>query len=228
MSAPPDVDRRAPATRRHGPPLAVVGLCAAVLALLGAGVRTGAGALLDLDTSVSRAVYAGDDRPAALTVLLEVLTAPGLSLVRYALAVPVLVWLVRRRAWRTALWVVVAAVFVRHVTSALKEYFDRVRPPFEDGGADYGSLSFPSGHSSGIATLVTVGLVLAWPHLAPRARRLWATAGVLLVLLVGLTRMWLGVHYLSDVLAGWALGVGWTVLTAVLLGVLPSRGRELR
>jgi undecaprenyl-diphosphatase len=51
---------------------------------------------------------------------------------------------------------------------------------------------------------------------------------VLLVLLVGLTRMWLGVHYLSDVLAGWALGVGWTVLTAVLLGVLPSRGRELR
>jgi len=228
VSAPPHVDRRAPATRRYGPPLAVVGVCATVLALLGAGVRTGAEPLLDVDTSVSRALYAGDDRPAALTVLLEVLTAPGLSLVRYALAVPVLVWLARRRAWRTVVWVVLAAVFVRNVTSAFKEYFDRVRPPFEDGGADYSSLSFPSGHSSGIATLVTVGLVLAWPHLAPRARRLWATAGVGLVLLVGLTRMWLGVHFLSDVLAGWALGVGWTVLTALLLGVLPSRGREPR
>lgn len=228
MSAPPDVDRSAPPTRRLGAPLAVVGSCAAVLALLGAAVRTDAGALLDLDSSVSRALYAGDDRPAALTALLEVLTAPGLSLVRYALAVPVLIWLVSRRAWRTALWLVIAAVFVRHVTSALKEFFDRTRPAFEDGGADYGSLSFPSGHSSGIATLVTIGLVVAWPHLAPPARRLWAGAGVLLVLLVGFTRMWLGVHYLSDVLAGWALGVGWTVLTAVLLGVLPDRGRESR
>ena len=228
MSTPPDVERSAPATRRSGPPLLVVGLCAAVLALLGAAVRADAGALLDVDSSVSRALYAGDDRPAALTALLEVLTAPGLSLVRYVLAVPVLVWLVRRRAWRTALWVVVAAVFVRHVTSALKEFFGRVRPAFEDGGADYGSLSFPSGHSSGIATLVTIGLVLAWPLLAPHARRVWAVLGVLLVLLVGLTRMWLGVHYLSDVLAGWALGVGWTVLTAVALGVLPHRGRELR
>ena len=226
MSAPPDVHRSAPATRRLGPPLAVVALCVAVLALLGAGVRTDAAALLDVDARVSEALYAGDDRPAALTVLLEVLTAPGLSLVRYLLAVPVLVWLVRRRAWRTAVWVVVAAVLVRDLTSALKDYFDRVRPSFEDGGADYDSLSFPSGHSSGIATLVTIGLILAWPHLAPPARRLWAWAGALLVLLVGLTRMWLGVHYLSDVLAGWALGVGWTVLTAVLLGVLPSRGRE--
>ncbi|RBY79478.1 PAP2 family protein [Blastococcus sp. TF02-09] len=208
--------------------MAVVALCAAVFALLALGLRTGADVLLDVDTRVSEALYAGDDRPAALTALLEVLTAPGLSAVRYLLAVPVLVWLARRRAWRTALWVVVAAISVRHLTSALKEFFGRVRPAFEDGGADYGSLSFPSGHSSGIATLVTIGLVLAWPLLAPRARRIWATAGVLLVLVVGLTRMWLGVHYLSDVLAGWALGVGWTVLTALLLGVLPFRGRELR
>jgi membrane-associated phospholipid phosphatase len=228
VNAPPDVDRGAPATRRLGLPLGVVGLCAAVVALLGAGVRNGTGALLDVDTSVSRALYAGDDRSRALDVALEVLTAPGLSLVRYVLAVPVLIWLVRRRAWWTALWVVVAAVFVRHVTSALKEFFGRVRPAFEGGGADYDSLSFPSGHSSGIATLVTVGLVLAWPLLAPGAHRLWAGLGVLLVLLVGLTRMWLGVHYLSDVVAGWALGVGWTVLTAVLLGVLPHRGKGLR
>ena len=228
MSAPPDVDRSAPATRRLGPPLAVVGLCAAVLALLGAAVRTDAGALLELDSSVSRALYAGDDRPAALTVLLEVLTEPGLSLVRYVLAVPVLVWLARRRAWRTALWVVVAAVFVRHVTSALKEFFGRVRPGFEDGGADYDSLSFPSGHSSGIATLVTVGLVLAWPLLARRARYWALAAGAALVVLVGLTRMWLGVHFLSDVIGGWSLGVAWSLLTALLFGAFAEGRSALR
>ena len=227
MSVHPPGSTAVPRTRGPGAPLAVVAACAAVLALLGVGVHAGFGPLLDVDATVSEALYAGDDRPDVLTVLLEVLTAPGLSLVRYVLAVPVLIWLVRRRAWRTVLWVVVAAVFVRHVTSAAKEFFGRVRPAFEDGGAGYDSLSFPSGHSSGIATLVTVGLVLAWPLLAPGTRRPWAVLGGALVLLVGLTRMWLGVHYLSDVVAGWALGVGWTVLTAVLLGVLPARGREL-
>ncbi|TKJ20686.1 hypothetical protein A6V29_08220 [Blastococcus sp. CCUG 61487] len=201
--------------------LSVVAGCAALVALLGVAVSTDFGPLLRLDRTVSEALYAGDDRSAALDVLLEVLTAPGLSVVRYALAVPVLVWLVRRRDWRTVLWVVVTAVFVRHLTSALKEFFDRVRPDFAEGGAGYETLSFPSGHSSGIATLVVMGLVLAWPHLSAAGRRRSAVIGAGLVLLVGLTRMWLGVHYLSDVVAGWALGVGWTLLTAVVLGVLP-------
>ena len=228
MNVPPDGGTTVARTRVPVGALAAVAACASVLGLLGLGVRTGFGPQRTVDVELSEASYAGDDRSRALDVLLELLTAPGLSLVRYALAVPVLVWLVRRRAWRTVVWVVVAAVFVRHVTSALKEFFDRVRPPFEEGGAAYDSLSFPSGHSSGIATLVTVGLVLAWPHLAPDGRRLWTALGALLVLLVGLTRMWLGVHYLSDVLAGWALGVGWSLLTALVLGVLPLRPGDPR
>jgi membrane-associated phospholipid phosphatase len=223
VSVPPDGGTTLVRTRALGPPLAVVAACAAVLALLAAAVRTGFAPLRELDTTVSEALYAGDDRSRALDVLLEVLTAPGLSVFRYVVAVPVLVWLVRRRDWRTVVWLVVTAVFIRHVTSALKEYFDRVRPPFEEGGAGYHSFSFPSGHASGIATLVTGGLLLAWPLLGPAGRRRWAALGVLLVLLVGLTRMWLGVHYLSDVVAGWSLGVGWTVLTAVVFGVLPAR-----
>ncbi|SDE91880.1 undecaprenyl-diphosphatase [Blastococcus fimeti] len=226
MSVPPDGGTTLVRTRALGPPLAVVAACAAVLALLGAGVSTGFAPLRDLDRAVSEAVYAGDDRSRALDVLLEVLTAPGLSVVRYVVAVPVLIWLVRRRAWRTVAWLVVTAVFIRHVTSALKEFFDRVRPAFEDGGAQYESFSFPSGHSSGIATLVTGGLLLAWPLLAPAGRRSWVVLGALLVLLVGLTRMWLGVHYLSDVVAGWSLGVGWTLLTAVVFGVLPARRED--
>ncbi|MBN1097660.1 phosphatase PAP2 family protein [Blastococcus sp. TML/C7B] len=203
--------------------MSVVAACAAVVALLGLGVRTGAAWQLDVDTRASEALYAGDDRSRWLDVLLEVLTAPGLSVVRYLVAVPVLIWLARRRDWRALVWVVVAAVFVRHLTSFLKEFFGRVRPPFEEGGAGYDSLSFPSGHSSGVAALVAIGLVLAWPRLSAPGRRLWGALGALLVLLVGLTRMWLGVHYLSDVVGGWALGLGWTLLTAVVFGVLPRR-----
>ena len=156
------------------------------------------------------------------------LTAPGLSWVRILVFVPVLVWLVLRRSWWTAAWVATAVVLVAPVTALLKEYFGRVRPPFDDGGARFESLSFPSGHSSGIATLVVVALVLAWPVLGLRARHRALAAGIALVLLVGLTRMWLGVHYLSDVVGGWSVGLVWTLGTAVLFGAFPGGRAALR
>jgi undecaprenyl-diphosphatase len=231
VSVPPDgsaVVTRTRAARAVPVALAVLVLCLTVLALLGAGVRTRFGPQLRLDAVVSEALYAGDDRAGALDVLLEVLTAPGLSVVRFAVFLPVLVLLLRRKAWWTASWLVTAVVLVAPLTGALKAYFGRVRPDFAEGGARYESLSYPSGHSSGIATLVTVALVLAWPLLAARARRLAMAAGVVAVVLVGLTRMWLGVHFLSDVVGGWALGVAWTLLTALLFGAFAEGRASLR
>ena len=219
MEAPPE-----PVTPTRIAPVLTTGLIAlAVWVLLGAGVLADFAAQLDLDGVVSEAVYAGDDRAAALNGLLQVLTAPGSGVFRFVVFLPVLVLLLRRRAWWTAGWVVTAVVLVGLVTQLLKEFFGRVRPDFEEGGARYTSLSYPSGHASGIATLVTVALVLAWPYLASGAlRRLALVLGVALVVVVGLTRMWLGVHYLSDVVGGWALGVSWTLLTAVAFSALPG------
>ena len=194
----------------------------AVLALLGWAVAAGATPVLDVDRAVSQALYAGDGRPGWLEALLQVATAPGSSLVRGVVFLPVLVWLALRRAWRTAVWVLAAIVLVGPVTSLLKELVGRARPQFVDGGAAWESLSYPSGHSSGVATLVTVGLVLAWPTLGRAARRAWLAAGLALVLLVGLSRLWLGVHFLSDVVGGWALGAAVALGTALLLGGLPG------
>jgi membrane-associated phospholipid phosphatase len=203
-------------------------ICLVVLALLGAGVRSDLDPQQDLDAAVSEALYVGDDRAGALDGLLAVLTAPGLSWVRWLVFLPVAVVLLRRGLLWTAAWLVTAVVLVAPLTSLLKEYFGRVRPDFAEGGARYETLSFPSGHSSGIATLVTVGLILAWPLLAARARR-WALAGgILLVLLVGLTRMLLGVHYLSDVVGGWAFGVAWSLLTALVFGAVADGRAALR
>jgi membrane-associated phospholipid phosphatase len=207
---------------------AAIALCAAVVALLGAGVVSGFDPQQRLDSAVSEALYVGDDRTPVLDWLLEALTAPGLSVFRLVLAVPVLVLLVRRLAWWTALWVIAAVVLIGPLTAALKEFFGRVRPAFEEGGAQYDTLSYPSGHSSGIAALVTTALILAWPLLGASARRAWVAAGVVLVLLVGLTRIWLGVHFLSDVVGGWALGVGLTLLAAVLFDALPGGRAALR
>jgi undecaprenyl-diphosphatase len=58
--------------------------------------------------------------------------------------------------------------------------------------------------------------------MSARGRRVWLLIGAVLVLVVGLTRIWLGVHYPSDVVGGWALGVGFTLLTAALFGALPG------
>lgn len=212
-------DLRRTAARRA---LAAAGAGLAVLLALGAGVLTGWAPQVWLDEAVSRALYAGDDRSTASEVLLQVLTTPGVTWFRVVVSLPVLFWLGRRAAWRTAGWVVAANVLVGPLTELLKATIGRVRPAFENGGLAYGGLSFPSGHSSGIAAFVTVALVLAWPRLTPLQRRVAVLAGVALVVLVGLTRMWLGVHFLSDVVGGWALGTAWTLLVARAFGALPG------
>jgi undecaprenyl-diphosphatase len=135
----------------------------------------------------------------------------------------VLAVLVARRRWWTAGWVATAVLLVSPLNALLKEIFGRERPQFAEGGAEYSSLAFPSGHSVGVAALVTTGLLLAWPVLGPWARRWWLAAGIALAVLVGLTRMWLGVHWLSDVVAGEALGVGWTLLVVWVFGRLAGR-----
>ena len=202
--------------------LVAAAVAALLLALLGWAVVAGSAVLLGVDRAVSDALYAGDDRSWWLESVLQVATAPGSSAVRGVVFLPVLVWLVLRRAWWTAAWVLTAIALVGPLTTVLKELIGRQRPQFADGGARLESLSFPSGHCSGVATSVTVALVLAWPLLAPSARRGWLAAGVALVALVGASRLWLGVHYLSDVVGGWAFGLAWTLLAAIAFGALPG------
>lgn len=231
MTVPPDgssVVTRTRAARAVPAAVGTAAACLVVVALLGAGVRTDFGPQLRLDGVVSETLYAGDHRAVALNDLLAVLTAPGLFWFRLLVFLPVLVLLVRRRAWWTAAWVLTAVALIGPLNTLLKHYFGRIRPDFAQGGARLESLSFPSGHSSGIATLVAVALVMAWPLMAARARHWALAAGVGLVLVVGLTRMWLGVHFLSDVLGGWALGVAWSLLTALLFGAFAEGRAALR
>jgi undecaprenyl-diphosphatase len=206
----------------------LVGACFALVAVLGVGVLTRFAPQMNLDGTVSEAMYVGDDRAVFLGDLLEVLTAPGVMLARIAVFLPVVLFLLVRRMFGTALWVSIAALLIGPLNTLLKETFGRVRPDFDEGGARLDSLSYPSGHSSGIATLVAVGLLLIWPLMLRRTIRIVALVlGVALVLLVGLTRMWLGVHFFSDVVGGWSLGIGWTLLVATLLGGLPGHRAAL-
>ena len=117
-------------------------------------------------------------------------------------------WLVWRRHYRDALFFVLAVVGSALVNLAAKAHFVRFRPDLWEPVAPELSYSFPSGHAMGSATLATAAILLAW-----RTRwRWWVAAFVLgFMLLVGTARVYLGVHFPSDILAGWSAACAWVL-----------------
>ncbi len=118
--------------------------------------------------------------------------------------------LLRQRAWLDLCFLLTAVLGSQVTVALLKLWFDRPRPNGDAAIAVPSSSSFPSGHAAaGAATLGAVALLAAERLPSARARRwLWAAA-VAVGLAVGLSRIALGVHYASDVLAGWCLGLAW-------------------
>jgi membrane-associated phospholipid phosphatase len=125
-------------------------------------------------------------------------------------------------AWRRKLdelrLLLLAVIGAEILTLGLKLGFQRERPFFADPLATESSYSFPSGHATvSLALYGTLAFILA-RHLTTVAARLAAlTAAAVLVLLIGLSRIYLGVHFLSDVVAGFSLGVAWVTACVLLL-----------
>ena len=114
---------------------------------------------------------------------------------------------------RTALFVLVASVGVWFLNSELKEFFGRPRPSIVPHLSGVLSLSFPSGHAmNSAAVYLTIGALLM--RITDRRALKVYSMGVamLLVFLIGVSRLYLGVHYPTDVLAGWVIGMSWAVL----------------
>lgn len=117
-------------------------------------------------------------------------------------------FLLYRRRWGDALFWGVALGGAGLLNLIAKPYFSRIRPELWLSLAPETNFSFPSGHAMGSMALAAVFFVLAWPT----AWRWFAiTFGSLFVLLVGLSRLYLGVHYPSDILAGWMASLSWVI-----------------
>jgi len=130
----------------------------------------------------------------------------------------VLLLLVTRRLVDAA-WLALTFAGIQIVTALLKEVFDRPRPHEGSAVPLPSSDSFPSGHASG--AVVTFGVLEAlggarWPE---RARMFWCAAAVLAIA-VGASRVALNVHYLTDVLAGFSLGLAWLAVCLLVRDVL--------
>ncbi len=152
------------------------------------------------------------------------LTALGSGDVVTLLTLIVLGYLAMLREWRTAIVFAVAVVGAALGGTLLKEVFDRPRPDFVHRMIDTSSLSFPSGHSLMSAVVYpTLGAMLA-RLVRHRGLKIYVVCvALLLMVLVGFSRVYLGVHYPSDVLAGWMLGLGWAIVCWTVLRALQRR-----
>jgi undecaprenyl-diphosphatase len=129
------------------------------------------------------------------------------------------------RRYRESLFVALATGGSALLNIATKQFFSRDRPSLWESIAPETSFSFPSGHAMGSMTLAMVFILLAWP-----TRWRWPTlvAMTVFVTMVGLSRVYLGVHYPSDILAGWTAAMAWVAGVYLMVfrrGLRPWRTR---
>lgn len=157
---------------------------------------------------------------------IDVSALGGFTLV-WALSIAVVVFLLVTRRRTEAALLTAAFAGSALLNATLKLFFHRARPDVVPHLAQVSTDSFPSGHAMiSAATYLTLGVLLA--HTQPRfaAKLFLVTLAVVLVVAVGLSRLYLGVHWPSDVLAGWSVGAAWAIGFSLLARARNPGGGE--
>jgi undecaprenyl-diphosphatase len=156
-------------------------------------------------------------------------TALGSGFVLGLVVLAIVGFLLLQGTHRTALFVLVATCGGGAANSLLKALFQRPRPEVVPHLRDVFSLSFPSGHAmTSAAVYLTLGALLM-RITERRATKVYCMAMAMLVtVIVGSTRVYLGVHYPTDVLAGWIAGMSWALLCWIVERALEGRTRLAR
>ncbi|MDQ6697672.1 MAG: phosphatase PAP2 family protein [Actinomycetota bacterium] len=201
------------AATEHGPRLLIGAICLVAIATLGGRLVAGShndGMLSGLDISVTNAFVR--HRPSWLISASKAISALGdvVEMVVMSVAAALLAW--RRRLGSLWLLPLVATVGASLLAQIVKLTVGRSRPPVALRLTHETNYSMPSGHTTtAAAALGALAVVIAL--VAPRWRR-WAAGGaVALTTLIALSRLVLGVHWLSDVMLGAALGAAWLAVS---------------
>ncbi|HET7605443.1 MAG TPA: phosphatase PAP2 family protein [Sphingomicrobium sp.] len=185
---------------RHGAAVAVLACVWLAMLLLGVG---------SFDRTIAASLYAGP-RPVLVTAA-RTFTFLGDPAVLVSGGILAAAWLSLRGRGRIALGLLLVIFVGRALTEAQKYWVARARPDVEPHLVIVQTSSFPSGHAaSSMIFYLTLALALTRPG---RGRRLAAAAAILLSLLIGASRVMLGVHWPSDVVGGWSFGMLWVMVT---------------
>jgi membrane-associated phospholipid phosphatase len=129
------------------------------------------------------------------------------------LSVIALILLVQRRR-RSLTYLIITAVGSAAINRTAKEFWHRVRPDLWTSAAPEFDYSFPSGHAMTSMTLIAILVVLTWGSVW-----CWLTVilGGVYILAIGWTRLYLGVHFPSDIIAGWMVAIAWAIGVSLII-----------
>ena len=145
--------------------------------------------------------------------LMIITTEIGDSRVLYSFTLLLSLVLLARRRWRAAVHWLLTVVIVGLLTEALKHYTAVARPPLLDNSLM--NFAFPSGHASLSVAVFGFLAVLLARELRSNWHWIPYSTAVFLVVAISFSRLYLGVHWLSDILAGWSLGLVWVALMGI-------------
>lgn len=178
-----------------------------------------------IDASVRDSLYSyAVDHPVFVSAM-RLVSMSGNSAAWWAVLGLVVLWLLWRRLPRLAAFVATTALLSSVLNVVVKELVHRARPVLPDPVAHAGGLSFPSGHAQAAVVGYGILILVFLPVLSAAWRQVATGLAVLMVLAVGFSRIALGVHYASDVLAGYVLGAAWlAAMTAAFSAWRRERG----
>lgn len=164
--------------------------------------------------------------PAWLENVNREVTVLGGGVVLTLITLVVAGYLLIERWYASTLFLLVAVAGGMLLTNVLKGFFDRDRPTVVPHLADSLLQSYPSGHSMMSSVVyLTLAVLLARAMERRRVKVYCVTVALLLSLIVGASRVYLGVHYPTDVIAGWAGGIAWALLCWLAAYWLEKRGK---
>ena len=209
--------------------LGAVTLVAVALGLLALVGNVMGGETQEFDERILRALRKADDPgqplgPPWMKFVAQDITALGGSTVLGLTVLAVVGFLLLYGMYRNALFVFVATVGGALMNGVLKTFFERQRPSVVPHLRDAVGLSFPSGHAMTSAIVfLTLGALLMRFATRPLAKWYCITLAMTATFLVGSSRVYLGVHYPTDVVAGWLIGLSWALVFWLLERALEQR-----
>ncbi|MFT0860294.1 phosphatase PAP2 family protein [Ancylobacter sp. G4_0304] len=163
--------------------------------------------------------------PAWLEIAMLDITALGSTTVLILVTLIVTGFLFMDGKRASALFVLLATASGGVMSTLLKLGFERPRPDLVAHLVEVHTLSFPSGHAMGAAlTYLTLGVLIVRTEHKRRIKAYALTVAVTLTLLIGISRVYLGVHWPTDVLAGWCLGGAWALACWLVALMLQRHG----
>ena len=162
--------------------------------------------------------------PLWLQVAARDVTSLGSPAVLTLITVAALGFLALKRHWRAALFVLASICGGSAISFAIKDLVQRPRPDFVAAVAQTQTYSFPSGHAFlSAVTFLTLGALLARVQRQAEVKVYLLAVAITITVLVGISRIYIGVHWPTDVLAGWCAGAAWAILCWLIAERLQAR-----